>query len=155
MRKTALFCVVVLALGGAAVAYAAGSTVHSARATTLHFHEPATNDSFVDVGGKGTTQGDFLAWYDQLRDVDSGKFVGHVAGVCTLVDLRSQLFDCSPVTYVLPGGTIYVDGLFSGKGAPETDPIVGGTGKYAGVHGTATVKALSATLTDHVLDLSS
>jgi hypothetical protein len=155
MRKTALFCAIVLALGGAAVADAAGSGTRSHTTTTLHFHEPASNSSFVDVGGKGTTQGDFLAWDDQLRDVDTGKFVGRVAGVCTLVDLRSQLFDCSPVTYLLPGGTIYVDGLFSGKGTPETDPIVGGTGKYDGVHGTAIVKALSATLDDHVLNLSS
>jgi hypothetical protein len=155
MRKTVFFCAVLLALAGGAVAYAAGTGARTTRATTLHFHEQAANDSFVDVGAKGTTQGDFLAWDDQLRDVATGKFVGHVAGVCTLVDLRSQLFDCSPVTYVLPGGTIYVVGLFSGKGAPETDPIVGGTGRYEGVHGTATVKALSATLTDHVLNLSS
>jgi hypothetical protein len=154
MRKIAFCCAVALALAGAAVAYAAGTGARAARTTTLHFHEPATNDSFVDVGGKGTTQGDFLAWDDQLRDVVTGKFVGHVAGVCTLVDLRSQLFDCSPVTYVLPGGTIYVVGLFSGKGAPETDPIVGGTGRYEGVHGTATVKALSATLDDHVITLT-
>ena len=155
MRKLFPVAALTLALAGAAVAYAAASSGRTTTTTTLHFHEPATNDSFVDVGGKGTTQGDYLAWDDQLRDVSSGKFVGRVAGVCTLVDLRSQLFDCSPVTYILPGGTIYVEGLFSGKGAPETDPIVGGTGSYAGAHGTATVKALSATLTDHLINLSS
>jgi dirigent-like protein len=154
VKKLSLIVAVVLALAGAAVAYAAGSGGRSTT-TILHFHEPAANASFLDVGGKGTTQGDYLAWDDQLRDVASGKFVGHVAGVCTLVDLRSQLFDCSPVTYMLAGGTIYVDGLFSGKGVPETDPIVGGTGKYQGVHGTATVKPLSATLTDHVITIGS
>ena len=151
MKKLTLAVVLALALAGAAVAFASsGSTA----TTVLHFHEPATNDSFVDTGTKGTSQGDYLAWDDKIRDVATGRFVGHVAGVCTLVDLAAQLFACSPVTYILPGGTIYVDGLFSGKGVAETDPIVGGTGKYADAHGTATVRAISAALTDYVITLT-
>ena len=72
---------------------------------------------------------------------------------CTLVDVKSALYDCAPVTYILAGGSIYVDGLLSGTGKPIADPIVGGTGKYQGARGTATVTAVSATITDHVLNL--
>jgi hypothetical protein len=45
-------------------------------------------------------------------------------------------------------------GVLLGTGKPETDPILGGTGKYQGPRGTATVTAVSANITDHVLTIT-
>lgn len=152
LRKLAAAGAGVGAIAAVCALFAPAVFAGGAQWTTLHFREPSTNSTFVDAGRKGTSQGDYLAWLDPLRNVASGKLVGKVGGVCTLVDLKSQLYDCAPVTYLFnDGSTIFVDGFFSGKGKPETDPIVGGTGRYYGVHGLDTVTLFSATVTDHVL----
>jgi hypothetical protein len=137
----------------AAAALIAPSVFAASGPVTLHFREPSTNASAINAAGKPNRQGDYLAWDDAIKDATTGAVVGRVAGVCTLVDVKSSLYDCSPVTYILAGGSIYVDGLLSGTGKPELDPILGGTGKYEGARGTATVTAVSATITDHVLNL--
>ena len=152
-RKAFTIAVAVGAVSGAAAMIA--PTVFAAPAPiTLHFREPATNASAINAAGKPNKQGDYLAWDDPLKDATTGALDGRVAGICTLVDVESQLYDCGPVTYILAGGSIYIDGLLSGQGKPMTDPIVGGTGKYEGVHGTVTVTAVSATITDHVLTIA-
>jgi hypothetical protein len=146
-----------LAAGAAALAVAATVVAPSVFAATgpvtLHFREPSTNASAINAAGKANRQGDYLAWDDPLKDATTGAAVGRVAGVCTLVDVKSALYDCAPVTYTLADGTIYADGFVSGMGKPMTDPIVGGTGKYQNVRGTLTVTAVSATITDHVLKI--
>lgn len=153
-RRRLTAAVGIVLLGAAVAAVLSGSVLAAQQGTrTLRFRESSTNGSFVDVGPSGTSQGDYLAWDDPLTYSDSNTPAGRVAGVCTLVDVTSQLYDCAPVTYILPGGTIAVEGLFSGAGTPETDPIIGGTGVYRDVRGTDTVTALDATTTDHLLKL--
>src|SRR5262249_14511822 len=150
-RIAALATVVAVAALGIVIApavFAAG-----ARTTTLHFREPSTNVTFVDVGKKGSSQGDYLAWDDPLKDGSTGKGVGRVLGTCTLVDVPSQTFDCSRVDYILKDGTIANGGPFSGKGKPGESPILGGTGKYAHVRGYVLARQVSATITDHVITI--
>jgi hypothetical protein len=135
----------------ATVLVPAGAAAHR---RTLHFREPTTNGSSINAAGKPNKQGDYLVWDDPLKSVKTGKVVGRVAGVCMLVDVKTQTFDCSPVTYILPGGTIFSAGLLLGNGKPVPGPIVGGTGKYANASGIVTVKALSPAITDHVIQLN-
>ena len=147
-----------LAAGAAAVAAAATLVAPSVFAATsptiLHFREPSVNASAINAAGKANKQGDYLAWDDPLKDATTGALAGRVAGVCTLVDVKTALYDCAPVTYTLAGGTIYAEGFVSGAGKPMTDPIVGGTGKYQNARGTLTVTAVSANITDHVLRIA-
>lgn len=137
-----------------AAAFVAPSVFAASGPVTLHFREPSTNASAINAAGKPNRQGDYLAWDDAIKDATTGAVVGRVAGVCMLVDVKSAMYDCAPVTYVLAGGTIYANGLLSGTGTPTTDPIVGGTGKYQGATGTLTVTAVSANITDHVLKIT-
>ena len=156
MRSIALLCVVVLGLAAAAVAYAAGSGSRAARTTQFHLREQSTGASYVHpFATKGTSRGDYVAFYDPLTDAASKAPMGHVQGVCTLVNLAQVLFSCDVVTFQLPGGTLYSGGLFSGKGLPMTDPIFGGTGRYAGARGTMTGRALSQTSDDWVITVTS
>ncbi len=150
-RISAVATAAVVAAVGVVVApqvFAAGP-----RTTTLHFREPSTNVTFVDVGKKGSSQGDYLVWDDPLKDVKTGKVVGRVLGTCTLVDVASQTFDCGRVDYILKDGMISNGGPFSGKGKPGESPILGGTGKYANVHGTVLARQVSSTVTDHVITI--
>jgi len=152
-RAAAAVAAGVVALGTAA-GLLAPSVFAASTPVTLHFREPSINASAINAAGRANKQGDYLAWDDPIKDATTGAVVGRVAGVCTLVDVASALYDCGPVTYILSGGTIYIDGLLSGTGKPMTDPILGGTGKYATVRGTATVTAVSASITDHVLNIT-
>jgi hypothetical protein len=156
MRKTALFCALVFALGGAAVAYASGSGSRTARTTQIHLREQATGASYVHpFTTKGTSRGDYVAFFDPLADAASKAPMGHVQGVCTLVNVAQLLFSCNVVTFQLPGGTLYSGGLFSGKGLSIADPIFGGTGRYAGASGMITGRALSQTTDDWVIAVTS
>lgn len=145
----------VVVVVAAAAAWALFPSVGSARGTTiLHFREPTTNGSSINAAGKVNRQGDYLVWDDPLKDASTGKSVGRVAGLCMLVDAKTQVYDCGPVTYILSGGTIYSEGLLYGNGKSVPGPIVGGTGKYEGVHGHVVVSAISPAITDHVLTIT-
>lgn len=48
--------------------------------------------------------------------------------------IEAALYDCR-VTYVLAGGTLVAAGVVSLE-RPAVVPVVGGTGRYAGAHGT-------------------
>jgi hypothetical protein len=145
---------IVLAAAVAATATVLVPSVSAAHRQTLHFREPTTNGSSINATGKPNKQGDYLAWDDPLKSVTTGKVVGRVAGVCMLVDVKTQTFDCGPVTYILHGGTIFTNGLLYGNGKQVPGPILGGTGKYANASGIVRVRSLSPAITDHVLVLN-
>jgi hypothetical protein len=137
----------------AAAVLAVPSVSASGRPTTLHFREPTTNGSAINAAGRANRQGDYLAWDDPLKDANTGKVAGHVAGVCMLVNVKTQLYDCGPVTYILSNGTIFANGLLYGSGKAVPGPIIGGTGSYKNASGTITVTAVSPAITDHVIRL--
>jgi hypothetical protein len=148
MKKLVLLSGAALAVAGTAVTLASGS---GSRTTSIHLREIVTNETFVDVGAKGTSQGDYVAWNDPLIDPASKKLVGHVQGMCVFVDVKQGLLDCAPVSFVLGGGTIYSEGLVSTKGVPTYAPITGGTKAYANTHGQIRIQPLSATKNDFVI----
>lgn len=152
IRLVATVGVLAAAIGSTAAVFASAAGA-SRQSQTLHFREPTVNGSSINAAGKANKQGDYLAWDDPLKSVKTGKVVGRVAGVCMLVDVKSQVFDCGPVTYILPGGTIFTDGLLLGNGKAQPGPIVGGTGKYLNAVGYVVVRALSPAITNHVIHL--
>lgn len=127
----------------------------------VHIQEHVTNATYVPVStlvgsGGPYTQGDYIAFDDPDFDPETGQQVGHNMGVCTLVDVATQIYTCSEVTFFLAGrGEITVGGAFDGTGNPTTGPILVGTGEFLGAHGTVRVQALDeGTVDDFVFTLS-
>ena len=141
-----------LAVFGAAVALSL--TIVSAAvaaATTLEFEESEKGATFAFVDNAPTAKlkhgfptkisaGDMIVLNNPL--LEGGKRIGHLSASCVATKTSSKFdgaqFDCSG-TFVLPGGTLIASAMISGQGASE-GAIVGGTGKYAGAHGTFTTK---------------
>jgi hypothetical protein len=117
---------------------------------TIQVRELFTNATEnIDVGKKGPSQGDFMAWNDPLKNLKTGKVVGHIDGTCFLVDVKQQLYNCPGVETVFANGSIWTEGLLSLKGAPvPPDAITSGTGAYAGAHITLTGKPVGTTAED-------
>ncbi|HEV3495321.1 MAG TPA: hypothetical protein VHA34_03105 [Actinomycetes bacterium] len=88
------------------------------------------------MGGDGEPSlGDYVVFHDLL--LTNGKQVGDEGGTCPLVDVEQGLIHCTG-TIRLPGGQLTFQGLTT------TDPtkqiaITGGTGRYQGAGGEATL----------------
>ena len=159
MRKVMLgFVIVVLT----AVVLAVGSRASDDdNPKIVHIQEHVINATYVPVytlvGGAGPlSQGDYIAFDDPIFDPATGQQIGHDAGVCTLVDVATQIYTCPDVTFIIEGrGQIAGGGLFDGTGNPTTGPILGGTGEFLGAKGTARIQSLDGgTVDDFVFTLS-
>jgi hypothetical protein len=90
----------------------------------------------IDVGGDGAPSlGDYVVFHDVLL-VD-GEEVGDEGGTCPLVDLEQGLIHCTG-TIRLPGGQITFQGLTTTEPTKQV-AITGGTGRYQGAGGEATL----------------
>lgn len=139
-------------------AMCAGMTLSSASAGTtdeLRFRAVTTEQTFLDLGEKGLSQGDEFIFHDVLKQ--SGERVGHDGGVCTYTSVTSAATEVScVVTLSLEGGQIAVQGLvtFSEDGpARFTVAITGGTGRYEGATGELHVREISETVARLTLHL--
>jgi hypothetical protein len=140
MRRTTFISAAValmLVLGGVAIAGAAPEAKPAhAKAKTLRFEVHFSPFHLVDVGGDGVPSlGDYVVFHDTL--LRNGKQVGDEGGSCPLVDVEQGLIHCTG-TMRLAAGQITFQGLTS------TDPtkhlaVTGGTGRYQGVGGEATL----------------
>ena len=118
----------------------------AAAGQTLKVRELSNNVTSVDVGKKGPSQGDYLVWNDPLKDMKTGKIVGHVNGTCVLVDVAQQLYNCGSVDFAFTGGSIWSQGVLSLKGLTEPPgQITTGTGAYLNARGSTAGKTVSAT----------
>jgi hypothetical protein len=117
----------------AAITVGALAAVSGGAAATrvIHVRELFTNATEnADVGKKGPSQGDFMAWNDPLKDLKTEKIVGHIDGTCFLVDVKQLLYNCPGVESVFGNGSIWSEGLLSLKGAPvPPDAIMAGTAR--------------------------
>jgi type 1 fimbria pilin len=138
MRRTIFISTAValmLVLGGVAIAGAAPEA-KPAHAKPLRFEVHFSPFHLVDVGGDGAPSlGDYVVFHDVL--LRNGKRVGDEGGSCPLVDVEQGLIHCTG-TIRLAAGQITFQGLTS------TDPtkqlaVTGGTGRYQGVGGEATL----------------
>ena len=160
MRKASFSLVLMVA--AAILAAVAARAANASNSRMIHIQEHVVNATYVPVstlvGGNGpSTQGDYIAFDDPIFDPATGNQVGHVAGVCTLVDVATQIYTCPDVMFIIEGrGQIAAGGLFDGSGNPTTGPILfhGGTGEFREAQGTVRVQALNAAVNDFVFTLS-
>lgn len=94
---------------------------------------PAAATTF-DAGGAGR----FEVFEDRLVN-DRGRRVGGMLGVRTsVVDAGTATGVAALSTLRLPGGTVVVAGAAPRERTRTVSPVIGGTGRYAGMRGTLT-----------------
>lgn len=116
------------------------------RTEVLRFLDVRQNSEFLDTGqvGGDPTAGDTYFFDSALRNVDHGDAasrgrMGRFVSLCTVL-FGSQV-KCSG-SLLLRGGTIEISGAPDlAADAPIVAAVTGGTGRYAGVGGTATITA--------------
>jgi hypothetical protein len=127
-----------LVLGGAVAAM--GGPVSPDRSNGGHDHTVRLDVEFspfeyVDVGKQGPSAGDMTVFHDTLES--KGRKAGDEGGACTIVDVAETLLNCV--------GTVRLkDGTITYQGLATPDPtkklvVTGGTGRYTGARGEATV----------------
>jgi hypothetical protein len=118
----------------------------------------------VDLKPQGPTHGDMRVVNAPLYNESGKKKIGHLDLYCVTTDPadepseKANMVECT-YTYTLPSGEISVQGvsaLPTLRGLPPkaVDAISGGTGKYAGVRGEASIKTRGnkAFTTFHFID---
>lgn len=101
--------------------------------TTLAFDvQFIGEDTFLDLGAPGFSQGDEIVIHELL--LSHGQQVGHSAGVCVITDLGGGPEANCTVTFAVPGGNIMTEFLNSPPPA-KTFAITGGTGIYRNARG--------------------
>src|SRR5437667_7894158 len=85
-------------------------------------------DSFLDLGPPGPSQGDEMILHDLVFTPDGRTQVGYDGGMCVIFDMVVPESNCT-VTYSLPHGDITVQFLNSPP-ATKLFAITGGTGIY-------------------------
>jgi hypothetical protein len=103
--------------------------VASAATSTLHLTEKQTFQHYVDKGAKGESAGDIRSFGGTV--FQQGKKVGHDRIQCVVA--------AACIAQVWIGRSSLISKGFTATGPSFTAKITGGTGKYAGAHGTVTV----------------
>ncbi|MFI5898244.1 hypothetical protein ACIA5D_50015 [Actinoplanes sp. NPDC051513] len=137
-----------LAIGAAAIASpptAAKAGVDSATAhrdvLTFAVHFRPFPENFVDLGEPGPGIGDQLVFQDDLMDL-TGRHVGVEGGTCVITAALPDGFQIECLgTISLADGQISYQGLVSNAPTKQL-AIVGGTGRYRGASGEATLVEL-------------
>ena len=118
----------------------------------------------VDLGPQGPTHGDMRVVNAPLYNESGKKKVGRLDLYCVTTDPADESSEKanmveSTYTYTLPGGEISVQGVgalpkLTEPAPSQVDAISGGTGKYAGVRGEASIKTRGnkASTTFHFID---
>lgn len=129
-----------LLLGGVAIAGAAAKAKPAApKAKTLRFDVRFSPFHLVDADGDGATSvGDYPVFHDIL--LRNGEEVGDEGGTCPIVDVEQGLIHCTG-TIRLAEGQLTFQGLTT-TAATKHIAITGGTGRYQGVGGEATLVEL-------------
>ncbi len=145
VRHLIVACLAVFACSvGTAVQCAGAAAVAPSRPTVIRLVSTTTGVALlVDTGAKGLGIGDTI-WSTSILSNAVAQFgrakgatVGIDAGRATHLGTKSEQVD---VVATLPGGTIHIKGRSRRAGATGVLPVVGGTGLYAGAHGTLSVR---------------
>jgi allene oxide cyclase-like protein len=109
------------------------------QAKTLRFDVRFSPFHLVDADGDGATSlGDYAVFHDIL--LRNGEEVGDEGGTCPIVDVEQGLIHCTG-TIRLAEGQLTFQGLTT-TAATKHIAITGGTGRYQGVGGEATLVEL-------------
>jgi allene oxide cyclase len=146
----------VIALVVADTGAASGSGGHGrghghGKGKTIRVVERATTDTSVDLGARGDSIGDLLAFGNELFDRGNQIKVGTDQGSCVRT-VPGQAYECT-WTNSLAKGQITVQGPFLDSG-DSVLAITGGTGAYRKARGTMNLHARSATEFDFTFHLS-
>jgi len=149
MKKTFLTAVAAAAVVAAALAAGAvGEPAARARPITEHFFvrlvRVTSPPSRLKPGATFTAK-------REVFDARGGRVLGRTSELCTETVAAPLTLECS-VTVIVGPSTFTVIGAFDPSKTPYRAALVGGTGHYAGAHGTlvavaATVRAESWTIT--------
>lgn len=124
-------------LGGISVSQRPTSTsamTSSVQTTHLQFFVKFIGqDTFLDLGTPGPSQGDEMILHDLVFTPDGHTQVGYDGGSCVFFDVTKPEENCT-VTFSLPGGTITTQFLNSPPPA-KTLAVTGGTGTYRNARG--------------------
>ena len=129
--------ITITGLLAAAVFLAGTATSSSHQSWTLVFDAKQTATNFVDNAPKGESPGDAISFTDTLRQ--HGTVVGFAEASGTLIDQKRDANELQG-TLNLPSGQIMIGGISLGNAATQTFAIVGGTGRYEGARGTASIR---------------
>ena len=127
-----LFATSLLIVAGGVTVASASSDITTAK--TIHFLARQTSFSFVDVGKKGFSFGDYYVATEDL--LQAGKKIGHDAFKCTFVSDADTLCEAA---YVLAKGQITTQGDVLPPARHFNVAVTGGTGIYQNVRGQLTV----------------
>jgi len=129
---------------------------NAAAGQTLQVRELNSNVTSIDVGKKGPSQGDSLAWNDPLKTQRQARSSATSTAPALSSTSRSSSTTAATSTsssLTAPSGP---RGMISLKGAPEPPgQITTGSGAYANARGFTTGKPVGATATDWTIRLTS
>jgi hypothetical protein len=115
----------------------------SARTMTLQVVSNSISYRAHDIGPKGASKGDTIAYHDELvNDATQfgrkkGAIVGSDTGKLTFTGPHTATFEGSAR---LPGGTLRISGaVYTSSSGELVFQVTDGTGDYAGTRGTLTV----------------
>jgi hypothetical protein len=128
-----------LAVGGVMIGANWAVPAHHPR--TLHVVEHALTDTTVDIGPKGDSRGDILAFANPVFDAANRRRIGSDNGQC-IRTVAGQAYECAWTTF-LPEGQITVAGPFFDT-RDSNMAITGGTGQYRTAHGEMRLHARNA-----------
>jgi hypothetical protein len=123
-------------LGGILVSLRPASTpavASSVGTTHLQFLVKFGQDTFLDLGTPGLSQGDEFIFDDLVFTPDGSTQVGYDGGSCVIFDVTKPEENCT-VTFSLSDGDIMTQFLNSPPPA-KTFAVTGGTGNYRNVRG--------------------
>jgi hypothetical protein len=126
----------------AALAVLAASSASAAGGSLIRLTLPGTKSTYVDLGRKGYSEGDYFLSTGRLVDAATGKPAGRIGGVWTIL---SRQADNTSFNLGLNDGTIFVTGHIRHTAPKSTLEVTGGTGRYRGSRGTVTFRYLSQT----------
>jgi hypothetical protein len=107
----------------------------SERTTQLEFFvQLIGQDTFLDLGIPGFSQGDEFIFHDLVFTADGRTQVGHDGGMGVIFDVATLEENCT-LTFALPRGEITTQFLTSTGPAPKPFAVTGGTGSYRNVRG--------------------
>ncbi len=130
----------VLALAALGVGFLACTAAASDK-MTLTLVERATSDTVADIGKKGDSVGDVLAFANEVYDQANATLLGRDNGWCVRT-VVGQAWECI-WTVSLEKGQITVEGPFYDT-QDSVLAVTGGTGKFANAHGEMKLHARNA-----------
>jgi hypothetical protein len=111
-------------------------------ATLIQLKLPHTTSTYVDLGRKGYSAGDYFLSSGRLLDAATSKPAGRLGGIWTIL---SRQADHVTIDLGLDSGTLFVTGQIRHTAPRSALTIAGGTGRYSSARGTVVFRYTSQT----------